>query len=82
MIKIIKSTVNEVRAEESSEYFAHTRGNDASFTMRISSPTVWLLKIWQKEAADCFADGLITSADAKVMQRYIPGEYKTLKFYS
>ncbi len=34
----------------------------------------------QMEAADCFVDGLITSADAKVMQRYILGEYKTLKF--
>lgn len=35
----------------------------------------------QMEAADCFVDGLITSADAKVMQRYILGEYKTLRFY-
>lgn len=35
----------------------------------------------QMAAADCFVDGLITSADAKVMQRYILGEYKTLKFY-
>lgn len=34
----------------------------------------------QMEAADCFVDGLITVADAKVMMRYILGEYKSLKF--
>ncbi|MDE6774797.1 MAG: SCP-like extracellular [Ruminococcus sp.] len=34
----------------------------------------------QLETADCFRDGLITEADAKVMVRYILGEYTTLPF--
>ncbi len=34
----------------------------------------------QIAAADCFRDGLITDADAKVIMRYILGEYKSLPF--
>ncbi len=34
----------------------------------------------QLQTADCFRDGLLTEADAKVMVRYILGEYKTLPF--
>ncbi len=34
----------------------------------------------QLETADCFKDGIITEADAKVMMRYLLGEYKTLPF--
>lgn len=34
----------------------------------------------QLEAADCFKDGIVTEADAKVMMRYILGEYKSLPF--
>lgn len=34
----------------------------------------------QIEAADCFRDGIITEADAKVMVRYLLGEYKKLPF--
>ncbi len=34
----------------------------------------------QLEAADCFKDGIITESDAKVMMRYILGEYKSLPF--
>lgn len=34
----------------------------------------------QLKAADCFADGIITEADAKVLARYIIGEYKKLPF--
>lgn len=34
----------------------------------------------QLQTADCFRDGLITEADAKVMVRYILGEYTTLPF--
>lgn len=34
----------------------------------------------QIEAADCFKDGIISEADAKVMMRYILGEYKSLPF--
>lgn len=34
----------------------------------------------QIAAADCFRDGLITEADAKVIMRYILGEYKALPF--
>ena len=34
----------------------------------------------QLEAADCFRDGLITESDAKVMVRYILGEYKELPY--
>ncbi len=34
----------------------------------------------QMDAADCFQDGLITEADAKAMQRFILGEYKTLPY--
>lgn len=34
----------------------------------------------QLQTADCFRDGLLTEADAKVMVRYILGEYKTLPY--
>lgn len=34
----------------------------------------------QLATADCFRDGLITESDAKVMMRYILGEYKTLPY--
>ncbi len=34
----------------------------------------------QLETADCFRDYLITEADAKVMMRYLLGEYKSLPF--
>ena len=34
----------------------------------------------QLEAADCFKYGIITEADAKVMMRYILGDYKSLPF--
>ncbi|MDE5855007.1 MAG: SCP-like extracellular [Ruminococcus sp.] len=34
----------------------------------------------QLEAADCFKDGIVSEADAKVMMRYILGEYKSLPF--
>lgn len=34
----------------------------------------------QLKAADCFRDGIITESDAKVMVRYLLGEYKKLPF--
>ena len=34
----------------------------------------------QLETADCFRDGIITEADAKVMVRYLLGEYTSLPF--
>lgn len=34
----------------------------------------------QIQAADCFRDGIITEADAKVMVRYLLGEYKKLPY--
>lgn len=34
----------------------------------------------QREAADCFRDGLITEADAKVVCRYLLGEYDSVVF--
>lgn len=34
----------------------------------------------QLAAADCFRDGIITESDAKVIMRYILGEYKSLPF--
>lgn len=34
----------------------------------------------QIEAADCFSDGIVSEADAKVMARYILGEYTSLPF--
>lgn len=34
----------------------------------------------QLATADCFRDGIITEADAKVMVRYLLGEYKSLPF--
>ena len=34
----------------------------------------------QLESADCFQDGLITESDAKVMVRYLLGEYKALPY--
>lgn len=34
----------------------------------------------QLKAADCFRDGIITEADAKVMVRYLLGEYKKLPY--
>ena len=34
----------------------------------------------QLQTADCFRDGIITEADAKVMMRYLLGEYKTFPF--
>ncbi len=34
----------------------------------------------QLQTADCFRDGILSEADAKVMVRYILGEYKTLPY--
>ena len=34
----------------------------------------------QLKSADCFRDGIITESDAKVMVRYLLGEYKKLPF--
>lgn len=34
----------------------------------------------QLQTADCFRDGIITEADAKVMVRFLLGEYKSLPF--
>lgn len=38
------------------------------------------LNALQLEAADCFEDGAVTDADAKVLQRFVLGEYKVLPF--
>lgn len=45
-----------------------------------NSKTPAYLNAAQLEAADVFKDGIISEADAKVMMRYLLGEYKSLPF--
>lgn len=52
----------------------------SNYICKKNSNSAVFLNPAQIAAADCFHDGMITESDAKVMVRYLLGEYKSLPF--
>lgn len=76
--EIIPASVGDINGDKIVDCFDLVCLKDYLYKKKINVPVYF--NDAQLDAADCFKDGLITDSDAKVLTRYLLGEYKTLPY--